>query len=203
MTGFFRTVFCDSCAEDGGQHSVCAQTRAKFLHRQLEFFDTAYSLLSMARSSSHLIDTLRHVAGNLESGADYNWGNATKCNCAHLVQCLEPETAPAVLKEIRPQLDEWTEFANDYCPHSGASTDQLLDTLYEHGLTHDDIHQLEYLSNQRVLQALPGGFRYLEHGNRRHVALYMRTWASLLELDSRESSLEQKTRVSLSPSSLS
>jgi len=28
---------------------------------------------------------------------------------------------------------------------------------------------------------LPGGFRYLEHGNRWHVALYLRTWAALLE----------------------
>jgi hypothetical protein len=137
----------------------------------------------MARSSQTLIDTLRQVAENLEAGADYNWGNATKCNCAHLVQCLAPNAATIALREIRPQLDEWTEFANDYCPHSGASTDQLLDILYDHGMTHEDIHQLEYLSNRRVLQALPGGFRYLEHGNRRHVALYMRTWASLLELD--------------------
>lgn len=137
----------------------------------------------MARSSQALINAFRRVAGNLESGAEYNWGNATKCNCAHLVQCLAPDSAEATLRELRPQLDEWTEFANDYCPHSGASTDQLLDALYEHGLTHEDIHQLEYLSNRKVLAALPGGFRYLEHGNRRHVALYLRTWASLLELE--------------------
>lgn len=137
----------------------------------------------MARTSQALIDSLRQVAENLENGADYNWGNATKCNCAHLVQCLAPEATIPTLREIRPQLDEWTEFANDYCPQSGASTDQLLDVLYGHGLTHEDIHQLEYLSNRQVLEALPGGFRYLEHGNRRHVALYLRTWASLLELE--------------------
>lgn len=137
----------------------------------------------MAKSSQHLVDSLRQVAGKLENGADYNWGNATKCNCAHLVQCLDPDTASSALREIRPQLDEWTEYANDYCPHSGASADQLLDTLYDHGLTHGDIHQLEYLSNRKILEALPGGFRYLEHGNRHHVALYMRTWASLIELE--------------------
>lgn len=147
----------------------------------------------MARSSRHLIDSLRQVAENLENGADYNWGNATKCNCAHLVQHLAPETGVAGLREIRPQLDEWTEFANDYCPHSGTSTDRLLDVLYERGLTHEDIHQLEYLSNRSVLEALPGGFRYLEHGNRRHVALYMRTWASLLEFNSGKVSSMPKT----------
>jgi len=129
------------------------------------------------------VNSLRQVAENLEDGADYNWGNATKCNCAHLVQCLAPDTAVPALRDIRPQLDEWSEFANDYCPHSGASTDQLLDSLYENGLTYEYIHQLEYLSNRNVLEALPGGFRYLEHGKRHHVALYLRTWASLLELD--------------------
>lgn len=137
----------------------------------------------MARTSQALIDAFRQVAENLENGADYNWGNATKCNCAHIVQSLAPETTAGALREIRPQLDEWTEFANDYCPHSGAATDRLLDVLYGHGLTHEEIHQLEYLSGRKVLEALPGGFRYLEHGNRRHVALYLRTWASLLELE--------------------
>ncbi|PXA04048.1 hypothetical protein DDZ13_08370 [Coraliomargarita sinensis] len=137
----------------------------------------------MAKASHLLTKSLRQLAENLENGADYNWGNATKCNCAHLVQCLAPELAKPALREIRPQLDEWSEFANDYCPHSGASTDQLLGLLYEHGLTHEEIHQVEYLSNRKVLEALPGGFRYLEHGNRHHVALYMRTWASLLELE--------------------
>ena len=146
----------------------------------------------MARASRHLIESLRQVAENLENGANYNWGNATRCNCAHLVQCLEPETASQALRAIRPQLDEWTEFANDYCPHSGASTDQLLDILYAHGLTHDEVHEVEYLSNRRVLEALPGGFRYLEHGNRRHVALYMRTWASLLELEAAEAAAERE-----------
>jgi len=137
----------------------------------------------MARATTHLVETLRKTAHELESGAEYNWGNATKCNCAHLAKALAPEIATRALVEIRPQLDEWTEFANDYCPHSGAPADKLLDTLYANGLGQKDIHQLEYLSNKEVLNALPGGFRYLEHGNRRDVALYLRTWASLLELE--------------------
>ncbi|MFO8027467.1 MAG: DUF2237 domain-containing protein [Opitutales bacterium] len=31
MTGFFRTGICDTCAEDRGQHTVCAQMTAEFL----------------------------------------------------------------------------------------------------------------------------------------------------------------------------
>lgn len=141
----------------------------------------------MATATPLLIDTLRQAARNLENGAVYNWGNATKCNCAHLVQCLAPEIAADHLKTMRPMLDEWSEYANDYCPHSGAPADRLLDALYENGLTHEDIRQLEYLSNRKVLDALPGGVRYLEHGKQRDVALYMRTWASLLELEFKNS----------------
>jgi hypothetical protein len=152
----------------------------------------------MAKASHLLIRSLREVAENLEKGAVYNWGNATKCNCAHLVQCLAPESAKPALREIRPHLDEWSEFANDYCPHSGASTDQLLDILYEHGLTHREIHEVEYLSNRHVLEALPGGFRYLEHGNRHHVALYMRTWASLLEMELKMKRAPSERAVALS-----
>lgn len=136
----------------------------------------------MAKATYQLIEKLREAAENLESGATYNWGNATKCNCAHLVQCIEPNGAKEAFSTIRNNfLDEWSEYANDYCPLSGAPTDALLDTLYNCGLTHEDIHQLEYLSNRDVLKALPGGFRYLEHGKRDDVVLYMRTWASLLE----------------------
>lgn len=153
-----------------------------FLPPQLEACQRLVFLLCMAISSQVLIATFRKVAENLESGADYNWGMATKCNCAHVVQSLEP-TAAFTLREIRPQLDEWTEYANDYCPRSGAPIDRLVDILLEHGLSRDDIHQLEYLSNRQVLEALPGGFRYLQHGKREDVALYLRTWASLMEIE--------------------
>ena len=138
----------------------------------------------MARATYQLIEKLREAADNLDSGAAYNWGNATKCNCAHLVQCIEPDAVQDTFVSIRHNaLDEWSEYAKDYCPLSGAPADVLLDTLYNCGLTHEDIHQLEYLSNRDVLAALPGGFHYLEHGKRDDVIVYMRTWASVLEAE--------------------
>jgi len=150
----------------------------------------------MAKASHVLIDTFREVAANLENGADYNWGMATRCNCAHVVQCLEP-AATSALREIRPQLDEWSEFAYDYCPQSGAPTDRLIDILYRHGFTRDDVHQLEYLSNRNVLEALPGGFRYLQHGKREDAALYLRTWASLMELELKDRAASSVQPVSV------
>ena len=54
--------------------------------------------------------------------------------------------------------------------------------VIQQGFQLEDIHHLEYLSDKRVLNALPNGFRYLQRNNRYDVALYMRTWAALLEL---------------------
>jgi hypothetical protein len=36
------------------------------------------------------------------------------------------------------------------------------------------------------LNALPNGFRYLRKNEKHHVALYMRTWAALLEIELKE-----------------
>lgn len=84
-------------------------------------------------------------------------------------------------------LDEWSEFANDYCPNSGVSVDRIIDQMLAAGLELKDIHQLENLSNTKVLKALPGGFRYLQKGKPLDAALYMRTWAGLLELELKSS----------------
>jgi hypothetical protein len=60
--------------------------------------------------------------------------------------------------------------------------DDLISALIREGFQLQDIHHLEYLSDKTVLNALPNGFRYLQRNNRYDVALYMRTWAALLEL---------------------
>ena len=57
----------------------------------------------------------------------------------------------------------------------------MIDVLLEAGLEIEDIHELEYLSNKLVLEALPGGFRYLQKGNRQDAVTYMNTWADVLE----------------------
>jgi hypothetical protein len=142
------------------------------------------NLQTMAKPSTHLIEKLRKTAAHLESGADYSWGHVARCNCGHLAQSLLPLSSPEIYKAARTcGLDEWTEFANEYCPASGRPIDSIMDAMFDLGLELTDIHHLEYLSNPTILKALPSGFRYLEKGNRAHSALYMRTWASLLELE--------------------
>ncbi|MGC6424926.1 MAG: hypothetical protein ACON4O_08075 [Lentimonas sp.] len=137
----------------------------------------------MAKVSIQLIEKLRETASNLESGANYSWGHVARCNCGHLAQSLLTLSNQDIYQAAQTcGLDEWTEFANEYCPASGRPMDEIMDAMFAVGLELKDIHELEYLSNREILNALPGGFRYLEKGKRENTALYMRTWASLLEL---------------------
>lgn len=146
----------------------------------------------MARPAQSLVNHLRDAASNIEAGDNYNWGNPARCNCGHLAQCITPLSQGEIYRSAQAHmLDEWSEFANDYCPESGAPMDDIMDIMFEAGLELHDIHELEYLSNREVLNSLPGGFRYLEKGNSEHVALYMNTWADLLE--------EKVTRRSAAP----
>lgn len=141
----------------------------------------------MARATQTLIDKLREAATNIESGADYNWGNPARCNCGQLAQCITPLSQKEIYRTAQVQhLDEWSEFANDYCPASGAPMDEVMDLMFDVGLELHDIHELEYLSNSTVLNALPGGFRYLEKGKARDAAIYMRTWAGVLEIEMKQ-----------------
>lgn len=148
----------------------------------------------MARATPILIEKLREAAANIENAGDYNWGHIGRCNCGHLVQCLTDFSAKEIFAMARKNyVDEWTEFANDYCPNDGTSVDQLMDVLIAHGFELKDIHHLEYLSNPRVLNAIPGSPKYLEKGKPRNAALYMRTWASLLELELKERSAQHSS----------
>ncbi len=136
----------------------------------------------MATPNKYLIKKIREAAGNIESGAPYNWGHVGKCNCGHLLQTIEDVDSGDIYKRAQKvTLDEYSEFVNDYCPESGVPMDALLDSLVDVGLSMDDIPQLEYLSNKKVLEALPGGFRYLQKGKADDAVLYMNTWADVLE----------------------
>jgi hypothetical protein len=154
------------------------------MHARLENRALLISSLFMARAHPQLIEKLREAAANIESGKDYNWGHIGKCNCGHLVQTLTEFTAKDIASIARANyVDEWTEFANDYCPINGVPIDKLTDILLSIGFELKDVHQLEYLSNPDVLKAIPGSPRKLEKGKPRDAALYMRTWAGLLELE--------------------
>lgn len=138
----------------------------------------------MAKSNPGLIDALRTTAQRLDNGAHYEWGHMGRCNCGHLLQTLTDMTAHEIVQAADYHLGEWTEHAKDYCEGTGHSLDTLFLTLQAMGFDYQDVIHLENLSDQRVLQRLNQGRRYLRRNCVEDVTLYMQTLADLLEAES-------------------
>ncbi|QYY36646.1 hypothetical protein [Ruficoccus sp. ZRK36] len=151
----------------------------------------------MAKARPQLIQALRETARQIERGDGYHWAHAGKCNCGHLAQVITG-LSPSEIFQCAQQheLTEWSEYANDYCPSSGLPIDEIISRMMAAGLDRRDLHRLEYLSDVRVLMALPGGMRYLRRNQPADVALYLRTWAGLLEAEYRST---RKRRAATEP----
>ncbi len=135
----------------------------------------------MANPNIELIAALRTTATRLQNGAPYAWGNHGACNCGNLLQVITDLSKEEILTYAHSGIGEWTELAEDYCGVTNAPVSLLLKKLQDAGLTPTDIHHLEYLDDRQVLNALPGGFRWLKRNQREDVILYFETFAQLLE----------------------
>lgn len=135
----------------------------------------------MAQSNMELVKALRETSTRLAGGARYEWGHMGRCNCGHLVQTLTNMTDHEIAQSVDFELDEWTEYAQDYCEGSGHKVEDLFIILQDVGFSHQDVIHLENLSDRRVLTRLPGGRRYLQRNNVADVTLYMQTMANMLE----------------------
>ena len=135
----------------------------------------------MAHPNLALIGALRQAAQNLREGAAYAWGHHGSCNCGHVLQVVTHLSREEILRHAHTGIGEWTEIAESYCGVTHAPADLLVSKLEAIGLTPTDIHYLEYLLDRTVLNALPGGFRWLKRNIREDVILYFETFARLLE----------------------
>lgn len=135
----------------------------------------------MARATQSLIEALRQSAERIATGNRYEWGHVGRCNCGHLVQTISQKTDAEIIRSFGPQLDEWTEHANDYCTTTGSPIEDLFSDLEAVGFYREDVRHLEYLSDRRVLKRLPVDRRHLKRNRRDDVVLYMNTMAGLLE----------------------
>ncbi len=134
----------------------------------------------MAHSNTKLVEALRNTANRLRNGADYAWGNHGTCNCGNLLQSVTKLSKGEILRYAQSGPGEWTELAEEYCGETNAPVSMLIHSLEKIGLTPTDIHNIEY-EDREVLNALPGGFRWLKRNVREDVIIYFETFASLLE----------------------
>ena len=138
----------------------------------------------MPKKHPELVSALRETAGRLSGGARYEWGHMGRCNCGHLLQTITDMSDFEIVKSIDFELDEWTEYAKDYCEGTGHKVEDLFAALHDIGFSREDVIHLENLSDRRVLNRLAGGFRYLQRNNADHVTLYLNTMADMLEEES-------------------
>jgi hypothetical protein len=135
----------------------------------------------VTQSRPELINALRETAARLEGGAKYEWGHMGRCNCGHLVQTVTQLTDHEIAQAVDFELDEWSEYAQDYCAGTGHKVDNLFVILQDVGFSYQDVIHLENLSDTRVLDRLEGGRRYLRRNRVEDVTLYMLTLADMLE----------------------
>jgi hypothetical protein len=136
----------------------------------------------MAHPNLELIQALRTTAERLRhQDQKYAWGNHGSCNCGNLLQVVTKLSEKEIIQYARTGTGEWTELAEDYCGVTDAPVGLLISKLQQIGLTPSDIHHIEYLTDKTVLQALPGGFRWLQRNQREDVIVYLETFAQLLE----------------------
>jgi len=135
----------------------------------------------MAYPNIELVNALRETAKRLRNGAAYAWGNHGSCNCGNLLQVVTKLTKEDILRHAHTGIGEWTELAEDYCGITNAPVDLMISRLQNLGLTPTDIHNLEYLEDKKVLNQLPGGFRWLKRNQREDVIIYFETFAEMLE----------------------
>ena len=135
----------------------------------------------MATATIPLIIALREAAFRLRHGAHYAWGNHGACNCGHLLQVMTTCSEQEILRYAHTGIGEWTELGEEFCMSTGTPLGLMVKNLQDAGLTVTDIHHIEYLSDKKVLQYLPGGFRWLKKNNREDVILYFEAFANMLE----------------------
>ena len=135
----------------------------------------------MAYPTLELVTALRETAKRLRKGSHYAWGNHGSCNCGNLIQVVANISQAEILTYAHTGFGEWTELAVEYCSSTNTPVSLLIKKLQDIGLTPTDIHNLEYLEDREVLNALPGGFRWLKKNVKEDVIIYFETLAELME----------------------
>jgi len=129
-----------------------------------------------------LISALRVTASNIQSGAPYHWGHMGSCNCGNLAQVLTNYTnAELHAFALISKEGDWSEQTSEYCPTSNLPMDKIIDILLSKGLTIQDLKNLEYLRDEKVLNHPSIRNNSLNHAKREDVISYLLAWADLLE----------------------
>ncbi len=134
----------------------------------------------MAKANIEVIAALRQTVENLKNNEPYQWGHMGACNCGHLARVVTPFTKAEIHSwAVAKQEGDWSEMLNDYCATSNAPFDMVIAMLLNAGFSVTDLHELEYLSNDKILKRL--NVHMLNRNSRVDVISYIETWVAILE----------------------
>lgn len=137
----------------------------------------------MAKANPELIAAMRRAANKIVKEDKYQWGHMGHCNCGHLAQELTQLSSSDIHRIAMQRSGDWNDQCEDYCENSQMPIDILISELLSKGLSIEELMKLEKLSDKVILDRLPKNQNYLERNNKYHVALYLNTWAQILEED--------------------
>lgn len=133
----------------------------------------------MAQPTFKIIEALRKTVIQLENGNRYEWGHMGSCNCGNLAQTITSFSRAEIQKYALEKRGDWSEQLVDYCPTSGLPMDLIIAKMIDFGFSRQDLHHLEWLSDQDILTNL--GLSFLNRNLKSDTILYLKSWANLLE----------------------
>lgn len=136
----------------------------------------------MARASKKLVDALRKAANRIAEDDNYQWGHMGACNCGFIAQEVTKLSKGEIHEFAMRGYGDWTEQVQAFCPTSSMPMDVLISEMIAAGFSLEDLANLERLKDKEVLDLIPAAKRHkLRHNDKNDVALYLKTWAVLLE----------------------
>ncbi len=133
----------------------------------------------MSQPTFKIIEALRKTVNQLENGNRYEWGHMGSCNCGNLAQTITSFSRAEIQKFALEKRGDWSEQLVDYCPTSGLPMDLIIAKMIDFGFSRQDLHHLEWLSDQDILTNL--GVSFLNRNLKSDTILYLKSWSNLLE----------------------
>ncbi len=126
-----------------------------------------------------LINSLSKTINLLKNTKDYQWGHNGSCNCGHVAQALTGLSKKEIHEYAMEKEGDWREKANLFCETSGKKIDSIIKVMLSNGFSLEDIGDIEYLSNPKVLKRIEK--RELNRNELLDVLLYLETWKVILQ----------------------
>jgi hypothetical protein len=139
------------------------------------------------------IQAIRQTISNLENNVyEYNWTDADSCNCGVLARSIMGGVYPrkAGFSESPMKANHLTCFANNaICITTNLPLPRVFSELKNAGFSHEDIMELENLSNPVVIKkagmsvyrSLNGYMVNSDRSDKHYLVAYLKTWAEILE----------------------